>query len=218
MSSSIGFSALPADPWAQVELERRSVISPNIYLTTTAGPADLNRTQLSVKNDGTLSSLSPIYPGRYRVHVPAQSKANAEITSDYYLVEARFDGRVVTNDEFEIAAFGELKIKIGQTVPLDGVVVDAQDQPFTGAGVVLIPDPPLRDRKDLYRVAYADMFGRFSIRAAPGSYKVIALDELPIGSYLVSDFATRNESHAIPVRLDKTGQTGTRLKVVRADQ
>jgi len=47
---------------------------------------------------------------------------------------------------------------------VEGVVLNADDQPAKAAAVELVPDEPNRARSRLYRQASTDQYGRFLIK------------------------------------------------------
>ena len=68
---------------------------------------------------------------------------------------------------------------------MDGRVVDSQRHPAKSASVVLVPEPPLRSRSDLYKRESIDASGSFRMQGIPpGRYKLFAWDGMEPESYL----------------------------------
>jgi hypothetical protein len=60
-----------------------------------------------------------------------------------------------------------------------GIVRDSSRTAVSSAAVVLVPDEPNRQRKDLFRSALADAAGSYHIEGLPpGSYKLFAWEDV----------------------------------------
>jgi hypothetical protein len=67
--------------------------------------------------------------------------------------------------------------------------------------VVSIPDPPYRRRSSLYATTTADDAGRFELNLAPGTYKVLAFEDIEDGMWQDPDFIRSVESRGRPVAI-----------------
>ena len=162
-----------------------------------------------VEDDGTFV-LENVSQASYRVSLTGLSE-------DAYVAEARVgasdafgSGIVVTPDigllEFWISGAGN---RIDGTVAVDSGAV------FTGAQVVLIPENPARG--DLYEVASADQYGRFSMRGiAPGRYRLFAWEDAPSGAYRDPEFVERYEEFAEPVEAGQGGLIQAQPRLIPA--
>ena len=137
-----------------------------------------------VEDDGTFL-FDSVSPTTYRVSLTG-------LPEDAYVAAARVgagdvlaSGLAVTPDagllEFWISGAGSR---------IDGAVTLEAETAFTGAQVVLVPSDPARE--DLYHVASADQYGRFSMRGvAPGRYRLFAWEDAPAGAYRDPEFVSR---------------------------
>jgi hypothetical protein len=67
---------------------------------------------------------------------------------------------------------------------LSGAVLDDQKKPASGVTVVLVPEPRLRGRSDLYKTAMSDAAGKFDISGiTPGRYRVFSWEDAEQGSW-----------------------------------
>ena len=97
----------------------------------------------SVAADGTFS-LSGVTPGDYRLKVGLAGLGG-------YIKAARLGTVDALNPPFHIDALVSLDIVVSlNSGSLDGAVLDDMQKPFQDATIVLIPDPPRRQRFDLY--------------------------------------------------------------------
>jgi hypothetical protein len=85
-----------------------------------------------------------------------------------------------------------------------GVVRSPQNEIVPAGRIVLVPEPDLRGRKDLFKVATLDQYGRFNIQGiTPGRYKLFAWVDVPNGAYFDSEFLRAYEDQAKAVTVDK---------------
>jgi protocatechuate 3,4-dioxygenase beta subunit len=85
-----------------------------------------------------------------------------------------------------------------------GVVHDDDQKPVPGAFVLLAPEPPLRDRDDLYATAPTDENGRFQLRGlTPGDYEVYAWQYAEaITAYRDPDFLGKYQTRGKSIHLE----------------
>ena len=99
---------------------------------------------------------------------------------------------------------------------VEGSVRIEQDRVFTGAQVVLIP-AARRDRRDLYKTASVDQYGRFTIQGiAPGAYKVFAWEDAPSGAYLDPGFVRQYEEMGTSVDIEQGGSVQAQVYLIPA--
>lgn len=132
---------------------------------------------------------------------------------DYYLKEAQLGGEDVLEKGLTIAASelpGPLELTLSPNgARVDGTALLPDGQAFTGAVVILVPEPSRRDRDSLYMGATTDQYGRFTLRGIPpGEYKLFAWQEIERGAYLDPDFLKPFEDRGEPIRL-REGETKT---------
>jgi hypothetical protein len=101
---------------------------------------------------------------------------------------------------------------------VDGTVLK-EHNPVSGALVVLVPDPPHRDREEMYRMKTADAFGRFSMLGlSPGDYKLFAWELVQGSNYSDPDFFKAFEDRATPVHIEEKQQQTVQLDVITSDE
>ena len=138
------------------------------------------------------------------------------LPADAYVASARVGGQDVLASGFQVVPeMPGLEFWIsGSGARLDGAVGVA-DAPFTGAQVVLIPDDPAR--AELYKVASADQYGRFSMRGiAPGNYRVFAWEDAPTGAYRDPEFVRRYEDWGERIRVEHADQVQALPRLIPA--
>ena len=96
---------------------------------------------------------------------------------------------------------------------MDGRVVDSQHHPVKSASVVLVPEPPLRSRSDLYKRASIDASGSFRLQGIPpGRYKLFAWSGMEPESYL--DPAAPFESLGQAVSIQESGRSTIEIPLI----
>ena len=87
--------------------------------------------------------------------------------------------------------------------------------PIPEATVVLVPEPPFRNRLDLYDVKATDSAGRAHLTdIAPGDYRIFAWDDIPADAWQDPDFIRPYESRGMPVHVSEGSQENIELKVI----
>ncbi len=101
---------------------------------------------------------------------------------------------------------------------IDGDVIDDQHQPVKSATVVLVPQPQLRDREDLYKTISTDQSGNFSLQGiSPGNYKLFAWNAIEPDSYLDPEVLAPFEGLGQDVSIQEAGQSKIELTVIPND-
>jgi hypothetical protein len=101
---------------------------------------------------------------------------------------------------------------------VDGTV-SKEHNPVSGAGVVLVPDPPHRDREEMYSMRTTDALGRFSMLGlSPGNYKFFAWELVQGGNYSDPDFFKAFEDRATPVHIGEGEQQQVQLEVITSEE
>ncbi len=163
-----------------------------------------------VAADGTFT-MHNLFPGKYRLET--------RVPPPYYLKSATLNGADVLDAGATIlpgSPPGPLAIALGlDGGTLTGNVTGTDGQPLSDAAVVLVPDPPRRDRDDLYKVAHTDAMGAFTLDGiAPGSYKVFAWENVENEEYRDPDFMKQYEDQGQSVDVAASGRQNLRLQVI----
>jgi hypothetical protein len=166
-----------------------------------------------VKPDGTFV-LQNIPPGKFRINV-------AGFPPQYYLKSATLDGADVLENGLTLMA-GEPPGKLALFLSLDGgsiqgTVLDEDGKPVAGAVVALIPEPPHRDREDLYSNVRTNSMGQFTMPGlALGDYKLFAWEDLERHSVEDPDFIRLFEDRGKEVEVHAHEQQQVQLQVIPA--
>lgn len=167
----------------------------------------------NVKADGRFT-LKNVGDGEYRVVISGEPE-------DCYLKSARYGGEDTPEDGVTISG-GKLAGSLEVVLDCSGARVEGdvlKDQaPFSGAHVVLVPEPDRRGQTELYRETTTDQYGRFVLRGiAPGKYKAFAWEQVEYGAYQDPDFLKSYEDHGEPVEVGEGGRQTLQLKLIPAD-
>jgi hypothetical protein len=101
---------------------------------------------------------------------------------------------------------------------LEGSVLKEQN-PVSAALVVLVPDPPRRDREDLYSTMTTDAFGRFAMPGLPpGGYELFAWEPVQGANYADPGFFKAFEDRATSVEIGQEKQQAVQLEVITAEE
>ena len=134
-----------------------------------------------VHNDGSFT-VNHVAPSQYQLHVQGASE-------DYYVKSGRMGDKDVLDSGIDAArgAAGALEVVLSSGGQVEGVVLNAEDQPATGAAVVLVPET--RSLWRLYKENTTDQYGRYHIKGiAPGNYKLFAWEDVENGAYEDPEF------------------------------
>jgi uncharacterized surface anchored protein len=183
-----------------------------VQLSPTEEDVPVGNVQAQVKEDGTF-----ILTG-----VPAMSyKLNFTGVNGGYVISGRYANVDVLNDAMQVdpgQTGASLSVQLGfQPATVSGAVVDAKDQPFQAATVVLIPNS--RNRTDLYKNATTDQNGKFNLgNVAPGDYKLYAWESIPAGAYHDAAYMRPFDDKGKPVTIGKSAAMPVQLNVIAATQ
>jgi hypothetical protein len=167
----------------------------------------------AVKRDGSFT-LSNIGPDRYRLNAFGSPE-------DYYIKSALVGDKEALDSllDFTQGASGTLDILLSSNGgQVEGVVLNAAEQPVTGAAVVLVPDEPRRAQTRLYKDVSTDQYGRFNIKGiAPGGYKLFAWEEVESGAYQDPDFLKAFEALGERKAIREGSRESAQLKLIPAE-
>jgi hypothetical protein len=100
-----------------------------------------------------------------------------------------------------------------------GTVLNDQ-KPVAGALVALVPDPPNRNRDEMYSTKITDQYGRFSMPGLPpGDFKLFAW-EVTEGGIDVRDpdILKQYEAHGTSVQIKEKQQQSVQLDLIPAEE
>ncbi len=160
-----------------------------------------------IRPDGAFV-IDDIYDGAYQLHV-------AGFPEEYYVKSAQLGGLDALGTDVTINHSqppGPLEILLSTDGGrIDGTVLN-DDKPVPGATVALVPNPPNRDREDMYSHKQTDEMGRFSLMGlAPGDYKLFAWPGEAQVNWRDPDTLRIYEQSGTPVRIEEKKQEDIQL-------
>jgi protocatechuate 3,4-dioxygenase beta subunit len=165
-----------------------------------------------VKADGSVT-IQNVAPTHYEVNVYG-------LTGDYYIKSAAVGGKDILEGGFTFApgTNGAIDIVLSGTGgQVEGVVLNADQQPATEASVVAVPDEPRRTQWRFYKDGHTDQYGRFTIKAlAPGRYKLFAWEDVEDGAYQDPEFIRKFELLGEDVVIRENSHESAQLKLIPA--
>jgi hypothetical protein len=167
-----------------------------------------------IKTDGTLV-VGNVYDGNYRVHVMGYPEG-------YYLKSVREGGSEVLESGLTISR-SQPPARLEIVLSPDGGRVDGtvlkEQHPVSGAWVVLVPDPPHRDREEMYRWKATDGFGHFALLGLPpGDFKLFAWELVQGTNYTDPDFFGAFEGRGTPVHIGEGQQQTVQLELITSEE
>jgi hypothetical protein len=166
-----------------------------------------------VAADGTFL-LRSVPEGSFSVQV-------FNLPANFYLKEVRLGGEDVLESGLELAvgkAGARLELVVSAAgAQVDGMVVNEDSLPVSGATVVAVPEGKRRSLRLFYKTVSTDQYGRFSIKGlTPGEYKIFAWEEIEPGEYLDTEFLKPYEERGARVQLAEAAVQTLELKVIPA--
>jgi protocatechuate 3,4-dioxygenase beta subunit len=167
----------------------------------------------SPKEDGTFT-LGNVEGARYTVRVSGGPDG-------YYLKSARLGDQEVLESGMDLThgVSGTLEILMSANGGhIEGVVLNANEQPVSAAMVVLAPDEPRRTQTRLYKESTTDQYGRFTLTGIPpGGYKLFAWEEIENQAYEDPDFLKTFETLGEPRTIRERSRESAQLKLIPAE-
>ena len=162
----------------------------------------------TVHKDGSLT-VNNVAAGQYQLRVQGGPE-------DYYVKSARLGDKDILDSGIDGSrgAAGALEVVLSSNGgQVEGVVLNGEDQPATGAAVVLVPER--RSQWRLYKEDTTDQYGRFHIKGiAPGEYKLFAWEEVETGAYEDPEFLKGFEGLGESVAIRQGGHESKELKLI----
>jgi hypothetical protein len=178
-------------------------------------PPNLDRMRVSIRPGGLglpplgLSAPRPSQvaaDGTFRIDGLREGEYIFNVTglpAGLYLQRADFGGADILNDVFKFSqgSSGTVNVVLRSGAgQLNGIVIDAKNQPVASAVVALIPVH--RNRTDIYRTSITGGNGSFAITGiTPGDYSLFAWEAMEPNSYRDPDVLRQYESKGRSVRI-----------------
>ena len=200
----------------QLRIEGRPIASlsdVHVNLQPDTGFPFMRGAGASVKRDGSLT-ISNVWSDHYRLNAFG-------IPENYYIKSALWGDKEVLESGLDLThgVSGALDIVLSSNGgQVEGVVLNAADQPAPGAAVVLAPDAPRRAQTQLYKEVSTDQYGRFIIKGiAPGGYKLFAWEDVESGAYQDPEFLKTFEALGEPMTIHEGRPESAQLKLIPAE-
>lgn len=136
----------------------------------------------------------------------------------YYLKSVRLGDDELKDTAIDTShgAAGPLLLTISANAgQIEGVVLNAKQQPAPGATVVLVPEPKKRDRYEDFKQVTTDQYGRFLLKTIePGEYKLFAWEDIETGEYMDPAFLKPVESRGYPVSMHEGSRETAELNLI----
>jgi hypothetical protein len=159
--------------------------------------------------------ISGVAPGEYQFEF-----GGIPLNSVGYIKEARLDGADVLGVPLRISGSSDKQLELVLHVgggEITGTVTDVRSQPVSGARVVLVPDRA-RFRRDLYRTAFTNQDGRFTLaHLAPGDYKVFSWESLPDNAWLDPEVLGRFQPRGRSVHVSESSHATIDVEIIPAE-
>jgi protocatechuate 3,4-dioxygenase beta subunit len=164
----------------------------------------------SVKPGGSFL-LKNVFDDEYEINIDG-------LPGGYFLKSARLDGNDALTAGFTISTRqtpGLLDILVSSNgARIDGVVSEDQ-KPFPGASVTLVPDPPHRGERRLFKSTSTDQLGHFVLQGIPpGDYKLFAWESIETGAYTSSDFLLPFENRGESLHISEGSSRSVQLDLI----
>ncbi|MGO8732502.1 MAG: carboxypeptidase regulatory-like domain-containing protein [Terriglobia bacterium] len=164
----------------------------------------------AVKPDGSFL-LKNAYDGDSEINVE-------NLPGNYFVKSARMDGvdvlrAGVTIDSKHVP--GLLEVVVSTNGATINGVVSKDQQPFPGATVALVPDPPHRGQRRLFKSTSTDPSGHFAVQGiSPGDYKMFAWEGIESSAYTSSEFLQPYENLGESVHVTEGSRNSVQLDLI----
>ena len=169
----------------------------------------------------SLRSVAIDRSGRFQILGVLQGRYRVEVNSlpqNSYLADIRVSGRSIMAEGEAI--IGDLQSELEVVIGTDGAVIrgvvrTSGLQPVSSAKIVLM-SPAGRTQLRVFQSATSDSQGVFSlVGIAPGEYRLLALQDIPIGAESTPEFLSNYESDSKTVVVQRNGRLDVVLLPVR---
>jgi Carboxypeptidase regulatory-like domain len=150
-----------------------------------------------------------VLEGRYVVGV-------SSLPPNGYVADVKAGGTSVFDSGVDInSQTGEIQVLLNTNGGrIQGVVVDATQQPVASARVALVPRESRRQNLQLYRTSQADNSGKFTLNGiAPGDYKLFAWEAVQTGAWMNAEFLAGYENRGVMVSFSAAGSTPATIEL-----
>ena len=142
---------------------------------------------------------------------------------DFYLKAAQLGDEEALSDGLALTATettpGTLELLLSPNGGrVEGVVLNDESQPFSGAQVVLVPEGRRRKMRHLFKTATSDQNGAFSLPGiAPGQYKIFAWEAVEQGAWQDNDFLRDYEKESEDFEVQENDALAVELDLIPSE-
>ena len=197
----------------RVRAEGTDAVSlPDVRIMLSAKSASpMGQSQGQLQPDG-LFTLKNVVPDQYGVNVYG-------LPPEYFIKSIRMGDENVLDSGLNLASGAPgsaLEIVVSAAAAqIEGVAMNAKQEPSPGAQVVLAPDERRREQRHLYKLVTADQTGRFMVQGvAPGDYLLYAFEDLESGAHQDPEYLKPFERSAEKIRVEESGRETRQLKLI----
>ena len=167
-----------------------------------------------VKEDGSFT-LSNVSADHFNVSIFG-------LPEGFYVksIRAGDDDALANGLDLSRGTVGPIDVVLGPNAGLvEGAVQNENQQPATGATVVMIPqEKGRRDQMSYYKTMTTDQYGRFTVKSIdPGEYKLFAWEDVEFGAYMDPEFVKPVESLGESVTIREKSRESLQLKLIPAE-
>ncbi|HTQ57296.1 MAG TPA: carboxypeptidase-like regulatory domain-containing protein [Bryobacteraceae bacterium] len=170
------------------------------------------RPYCEVKEDGSFT-LESIAGEQYRARVHG-------LPAGYYLKSARLGDDEVKESGIDAAheISGPLILTVSSRAgQIEGVVLNARQQPVSGVAVVLVPEPKKRERFEKFKHVTTDQYGRYTVKSIePGEYQLFAWEDMEPGEYMDPEFLKPVEARGKAISIHEDSREIADLQLIPA--
>jgi protocatechuate 3,4-dioxygenase beta subunit len=206
----------PADLTGQVRLDGQGELDFSSLTVTLRfqDPFPGATPNAKVKQDGSFT-VEGLMPDNYEVNLTG-------LPASYFVKSARYASVEALESGLNLSAGGGGKLELSVSpaaAQVEGVVVDAKQEPAKGALVTLVPEASRRSHVTLFKTARTDDSGHYTIQGiSPGDYSLYAFEDIESGAYYNPDFLRPLESSGETVSLRENSHEVRRLKQIPATE
>jgi Carboxypeptidase regulatory-like domain len=161
-------------------------------------------------NENWQFTLKEVADGTYKVVLTGLGK-------DCYIKQVRFGDTALPDTEFRVRGSGSnLEVTADcQGGQIDGVVLNKDALPSTGAWAVAVPEEGKRKYLRLYKSVLTDQYGHFELHGlAPGKYKLFSWQSVAENSWEDGDFLKEYEEKGESLEVQDGDKKTLELKLV----
>jgi hypothetical protein len=154
--------------------------------------------------------IQGVGPGRFRFVLNP-------VPEGMYVKSVSAQGQDITAGAMISGASSGIEITLAAGAPeLTGTVAGKDNEPASGATVVLVPDGTRQEQFWLFRNATADQNGAFALKnITPGSYTAYAFADIEDGAWHSADFLKQHDGQGVKVRLEEKARENTALTLAQ---